>query len=103
MHDLVVNTRPLHPAYPARAVIMAAVGGNTNVTELLQKLHLTAEEEVVADFSDNDLDAGEITPEWVLVGKVLSPVPLHVSMIQLGQRWITSSPSSVVWWTEIGL
>ncbi|KAK3149228.1 hypothetical protein QOZ80_3AG0214650 [Eleusine coracana subsp. coracana] len=51
-----------------------------NVEELLNDLHLTAEEEAVADFSDNEGDNGGVV-EAALIGKVLSPVVLHANTI----------------------
>lgn len=67
--------------------MMAATGGGVpenpgeNVAELLRNLNLTEEEGLVAAFSDDE-DDGEITvEEWTLVGKVLSPVTVHATMI----------------------
>lgn len=55
---------------------------NPNVTDLLRKLNLTEEEEAVADFSDVE-EEDEVAPvEWALVGKVLSPVPMHVNTVR---------------------
>lgn len=54
---------------------------NHNVSDLLQRLNLTEEEEAIADFSD---DEGEMEPsvvEWALVVKVLSPMAVHVNTV----------------------
>lgn len=51
------------------------------VTDLFQRLNLTAKEEEIVDFSDDEEDQGSRDVEWALVGKVLSPGTLHVSTI----------------------
>ncbi|KAK3132103.1 hypothetical protein QOZ80_6AG0515850 [Eleusine coracana subsp. coracana] len=51
------------------------------VTDMFQRLNLTAEEEEIVDFSDGEEDQGSMHVEWALVGKVLSPGTLHVSTI----------------------
>lgn len=54
----------------------------SNVTDLLRWLNLTEDEEVVADFSDEDVEK-EDPPceEWALVGKVISPSVVHVNTV----------------------
>lgn len=71
---------------------MATAGGNPSVTDMMQNLQLTAEEEVVADFSDDEDVAAEAAPVWAIVGKVLSPVHLHVSTIQSAMRPAWGNP-----------
>ncbi|CAN6286224.1 unnamed protein product [Urochloa humidicola] len=77
---------------------MAAIGGGSDggaddrapgravpdpsVAELLQKLHLTADEGEVADFSDAEEEGMAATVEWALLGKVISPMALHANTIR---------------------
>lgn len=53
-----------------------------NVTDMLQNLHLTAEEEELAAFSDEGEGEETMMHEHVLIGEVLSPVTLHVNTIK---------------------
>lgn len=65
------------------AVIRSGSPGapDANVADLLQKLNLTAEEEDVVEFSDDeDFDAPSEV-EWALFGKVLSPTVVHATTI----------------------
>ena len=48
------------------------------MTDLLNQLNLTEQEEAIADFSDVE-DEAVPQLEWVQVGKVLSPTPIHVN------------------------
>lgn len=75
---------------------MAAIGGGNptlpggqsgdrskdapGVDEMMRDLHLTAEEEEVMAFSDDEGDA-EVNPEPALIGKVLSPMVVHATTI----------------------
>jgi hypothetical protein len=67
---------------------MASVGSDSpaqpdvNVTDLLKNLNLTAEEEEVLAFDDDD-EAGDANPtgEWAILGKVLSPAVVHAKAI----------------------
>lgn len=60
---------------------MLRMEGDPCVMDLLRNLNLTAEEEAIADFSDEE-DEGMEQPEcWGLVGKVLTPAILHVNTI----------------------
>lgn len=52
-----------------------------NVTDLLNRLNLTEEEGVVVDFSDDDDDVELPAMEWAIVGKVLSPMVVHVNTV----------------------
>lgn len=65
---------------------------NPNVTDLLQKLNLTAEEEHVIDFSDEEHCGDEVVTEWALIGKVLSPSPLHANTITSAMRSAWGNP-----------
>jgi hypothetical protein len=66
---------------------MAAIGSgppvdpDANVADLLQNLNLTAEEEDVAEFSDDEDVGDPVGVEWALVGKVLSPTTVHATTI----------------------
>lgn len=81
---------------PSKFAPMATVGGGRkgggddnpgpNVTDLLSKLNLTEEEGAVADFSDVDDDMDLLAVEWMLVGKVLSPMPVHVNTVRLAMK-----------------
>ena len=61
-------------------------GPNPNVEELLRKLHLTEEEEAVLDLSDEEEVDAKAPVEWALVGKVLSPVPIHADTIRTAMK-----------------
>jgi hypothetical protein len=53
-----------------------------HVTDLLGRLNLTKDEEEFVSFSDDDESGDDgSSPEFALVGKVLSPSPLHISTI----------------------
>jgi hypothetical protein len=75
---------------------MAAAGGgrkgireefpDPNVADLLSKLNLTEEEGAVADFCDDDGDVVLPAMEWALVGKVLSPMAIHVNTIRSAMK-----------------
>lgn len=67
------------------ALIGEAAGGRTgsasheeegprdpNVADMFQRLNLTAEEEEIMEFSDDE-DGGTMHMLWALVGKILSP------------------------------
>lgn len=73
---------------------MATNGGgpSPNVTDLLQKLNLTAEEEQVIDFSDEEDYGDEAVAEWCLIGKVLASAPLHANTIRAAMRPAWGNP-----------
>jgi hypothetical protein len=77
---------------------MAAIGSgplvdpDASVTDLLQNLNLTAEEEDVAEFSDNEDGEEASVMEWALVGKVLSPVMVHVTTIYRAMKSTWGNP-----------
>jgi hypothetical protein len=56
------------------------------VSDLLSHLNLKEHEEAIADFSDDEDE--EVLPrvEWVLVGKVLSPTPIHVNIMRSAMK-----------------
>lgn len=67
-----------------------AVGGDDDrcapdpsVADLLQKLNLTVDEGVVAEFSEDEGDMDGAIVEWTMVGKVLSPSTLHINTIRV--------------------
>jgi hypothetical protein len=67
---------------------MASVGSDSpaqpdvNVTDLLKNLNLTAEEEEVLAFDDDEAGDANPTVEWAILGKVLSPATVHAQAIQ---------------------
>jgi hypothetical protein len=58
-------------------------GGNPspNVTDLLKRLNLTEE-----DFCDDEDVAETPTLEWALVGKILSPMAVHVNTVRAAMK-----------------
>lgn len=76
----------LHIQFSLRFNAMAGIGSgqpadsDAHVTDLLQNLNLTVEEDVV-EFND-DQDVGDDSRvEWALFGKVLSPLVVHATTI----------------------
>lgn len=67
---------------------------NPNVEDLMKKLNLTEEEEAVMHFCDDDDDDDEVLApmEWALVGKVLSPVPVHVQLVRSAMKPAWGNP-----------
>jgi hypothetical protein len=65
---------------------------NPNVEDMLRKLHLTEEEEVVLDLSDEEEEMAAMPAEWTLVGKVLSPIPIHVDTIRTAMKPAWGNP-----------
>lgn len=70
----------------------AGVNPNLNVTDLLRRLNLTEEEEAVADFTDDEEEMESAPLEWALVGKVLSPTPIHVNTVRSAMRPAWGNP-----------
>lgn len=69
--------RWLGPDFPESS----PVDPDASVADLLQNLNLTADEEDVAEFNDDeDVDASPVV-EWALFGKVLSPAVVHPTTI----------------------
>ena len=64
------------------------------VADLLQNLHLTAEEEELAGFNDDEGDESSVT-EYALVGKVISPMALHVNTIGSDETGLGQSTRAV--------
>ena len=69
---------------------MAATGGgktgdgnipNPNVEDLMWQLHQTEGEVVVVNFTDDEEEDAPPQVEWAIVGKVLSPTPVHVQTV----------------------
>lgn len=65
---------------------------NPNVEEMLWKLNLTEEEEAVVEFSEDGDDKVLAPVEWVLVGKVLSPSPVHVNTVRSAMKPAWGNP-----------
>lgn len=66
---------------------VGSIGGrdktpSPNVEEMLCQLNLTKEEEAVVEFSEDDDEELLAPVEWALVGKVLSPSPVHVNTVR---------------------
>jgi len=84
---------------------MAATGGGRkgggvdtpgpNVTDLLSKLNLTEEEGAVADFSDDEEGMDLPAVEWALVGKVLSPLAVHVNTVRSAMKPAWGNPAGL--------
>jgi len=65
---------------------------NPSVVEMLQNLNLTTEEGAVMDFADDE-EAEALAPtEWALVGKILSPSPVHIDSVRLAMRPAWGNP-----------
>jgi hypothetical protein len=62
------------------------------VTDLLRRLNLTEEEEAIADFSDDEAVDESPPVEWAIVGKVLSPAPVHVNTIRSAMKPAWGNP-----------
>jgi len=59
-----------------------------SVSDLLKRLNLTEEEGAVVDFSDDE-EIDDLPPtEWAVVGKVLSPMAVHINTI-----WAAMKPA----------
>ncbi|CAN6226514.1 unnamed protein product [Urochloa humidicola] len=57
-------------------------GDEAHVADLLDKLNLTQEEVDFAALSDDEDAEGDGSMQWAVIGKVLSPSPLHISTIR---------------------
>lgn len=62
-----------------------------SVTDLLQNLNLTANEEAILEFSDDE-DPIEAPTKWNLLGKVLAPSPVHVNTIRAAMKPAWGNP-----------
>lgn len=65
---------------------------NPNVTELLQQLNLTEEEGAITDFTDDEETEEFPQVEWAIVGKVLSPTPIHVNTVHSAMKPAWGNP-----------
>jgi len=72
----------------------AGGGGNPtpNVTDLLKRLNLTEEEGDVVEFFDEEEDTALPTMEWALVGKVISPMDVHVNTVRAAMKPTWGNP-----------
>ena len=66
--------------------------------DLLRWLKLTEEEEALVDFSDDEGDEDLPHVEWVIVGKVLSPMAIHVNTIWSAMRPAWGNPFGLKFW-----
>jgi hypothetical protein len=66
---------------------------NVSITDLLGRLNLTKDEEEYVTFSDDEEigDDGS-SLDFALIGKVLSPSPLHISMITSAMKLASGDP-----------
>jgi hypothetical protein len=84
---------------------MAAAGGGRkmdgddfpgpNVLDLLSRLNLMEEEGAMADFSDDEDDVELPVMEWALVGKVLSPMVVHINTIHSAMKPAWGNPAGL--------
>jgi hypothetical protein len=84
---------------------MAAAGGGRkgegsdhpgpNVSDLLSRLNLTEEEGAVADFCDDEDDVVLPTMEWALVGKILSPMAVHINTVRSAMKPAWGNPAGL--------
>jgi hypothetical protein len=84
---------------------MAAVGGGRkgegsdhpgpDVSDLLSRLNLTKEEGAVADFCDDEDDVVLPTMEWALVGKILSPMAVHINTVCSAMKPAWGNPAGL--------
>lgn len=64
-----------------------------NVEEMLRTLNLTEEEGAVMDFVDDDEEETLAPVEWALVGKILSPVPVHIDSVRSAMKPAWGNPA----------
>lgn len=97
------HRRPLLIAVPSSLTTMASTGSgnsgggaetpNPNVSDLLQKLRLTEEEEAeILEFSDDEMEETTAKVEWALTGKVLSPSPVSVTLVRSAMKPAWGNP-----------
>jgi hypothetical protein len=72
---------------------------NPNVEEMLRKLNLTEEEEAVVDFSEGEDEEILAPVEWALVGKVLSPSPVHINIVRSVMKPTWGNPVGLKIWS----
>ena len=65
------------------------------MTDLLRWLNLTEEEEVMVDLSDGEDEENLPSLEWAVVGKVLSPTPIHVNTIRSAMKSAWGNPAGL--------
>lgn len=69
-----------------------AVNPSPNVTDLLKRLNLTKAEGAVAEFSDDEEVLEEPRLKYAIVGKVLSPTPVHVNTVRSAMKPAWGNP-----------
>jgi hypothetical protein len=67
------------------------VGSSSNVTDLLGRLKLTEEDSSALSMDDASLD-NLVTSDLAIIGKVLSPKPLHIQTIMSSLRPAWGNP-----------
>jgi hypothetical protein len=67
-------------------------GGREEVSDLLNRLHLTTEEEDVIVDSDEEAAVDQSASGWSVIGKVLSPKPIHISTILRAMKAAWGNP-----------
>lgn len=73
----------------------ARSGSRDEVSDLLERLNLTAEEEDVIVDSDDEADKETPMSEWSLFGKVLSPKPVHSMTIYRAMKPAWGNPKGL--------
>lgn len=66
---------------------------NSSIADLLKKLNLKEEEEVVLDFSDDEGDVKISMVELAVVRKVLSPTTVHVHTVRAAMKPAWGTPA----------
>lgn len=70
-------------------------GLNPSIEEMLQKLNLTEEEGAAMDFIDEDEEDVLAPVEWALVGKILSPMPVHIDTVRSVMKPAWGNPAGL--------
>ena len=65
---------------------------NPSVVEMLQNLNPTAEEGAVMVFADDEEEEAIAPTKWALVGKILSPSPVHIDSVRSAMRPAWGNP-----------
>lgn len=66
-----------------------------NVEDLLLRLNLTEEEGAIADFSDDEDITKMPAVEWAVVGKVISPMVVHVNTVRAAMKPAWGNPTGL--------
>lgn len=68
---------------------------NPNVTDLLRWPNLTKDERAIVEFSEAEDEEVPVLVEWALVGKVLSPSPVHVNTVRSVMKPAWGNPAGL--------